>query len=748
MNFLSRRPAALCVTISLVFSFMAIFLGLAARIAIIAAAIAVPAVICLVFRNRPRRTFATMEIRAFSLVAGSMLILQMLTSIAVWDLSAGAYEKYSSSGSAADIEAVVIGVNSSSEWYANYRVELSEINGKRSFAVGLLTCETSYAFTIGDRISCRAVFTPLDEYNREYGSDRYSLMTDGVRFVCSPEGEPSVTGHSRYAPRVVLARLRERIRAAISLFADHETSGFVKALILSDRSGLGRMRRDMSRVGASHLLALSGLHLTAISVVVDRFLLGFMISKPKRGVVKIICAFGFMAVSGFPHSLARAAIMMTIAIIAETLSQDRDRITALFLAAWIIVLVDPPAILDVGLQMSFCATLGVIFAMNAEVLPRRRVSRKLKPLKKTKPRLAKQLKKASQLFFGALVTLGATLFVVPLQWVYFGEMSLLSIPSTIILSPLITLALWLAIPYTLFALVGSFPLAAPLGSMLTVLTKLIKSITSWMSLSRSVVPLGYWFSAVTFVVCILAAMIFIKPSRTSFLKKLTVFLLWIILYTDTVQLVGVIGNRREVIFTSSATSDGAIIAVGNQCMLINVEDGNNNIARNAVDIMNRRCLPDIGIFALTRLSRAGIRSARDICERKMVRVILIPKPENAFEEGCAAGIAEVASEYSAKLAFYERPDETTISFFGTGITFFEKRKLSRSTKNPIGIMFDLDGSRLLYSGASYWEVDPETHGAAAIVIGNAGPKVKTDPPYDPSAVTIKYLSDGNIAFTG
>ena len=745
MSILGRRPAALCVAICLILSLAAVCLGTVGRIGIAVAAFIIPAAVCVIFRKRPKITIATMDIRPFSLVAGAMVLLHMMTSYAVWDVRGRAFEEYSSEKAPVAVSAVVIGVDQSADWYANYRVELRSVNGERSLPVGLVRCDSVYALSVGDFISFDAVFL-TDEELDGIGSDKYDLMSDGINFVCRPVGDISITGHTISGTRVEIALLREKLDAVISLSYGRETLGLVKALMLADRSGLGTLKRDMASVGTSHLLALSGLHLTAVAIIIDNLLLPFLVSRMMRNAVKIICSMIFLFVSGFPSSLCRAAVMLTLMSLTEMFFFDRDRVTQLFLTGYLIVLTDPAAILDVGLQMSFMATLGVIVASEAEASRRRATRKNLSAWRKKHPVLNFFRKFLLGLLLSIFVSLGASLFVIPLQWLYFGEMSLLSVPATIILSPIITVILGLSISATFLSLFGSVIISGKISSAVSFLTLILKKLLACSGNIHTTVSLGYWFAPVTFIAFIAAAFFLVKDGKTANVKRLALFFAWTIFYSGLSGISVMASDIHEAVFFDAGTSDAILISVRNSTMLIVVEDGDRGISYNVSEMMKERKRTTLDALMLTRLSRSAIRAVSGIRDQKHVRTLILPEPTNDFEYDCAKEIAEAASADNTSVFYYKRPSEASLSFGDISVTVFGNKKLSRSSKPLTGIMFDIKNRNILYAGASFWEGDPSLHEADWFIVGRAGPKVKSEPPY-PTENT-RYIQDGHTAFTG
>lgn len=136
--------------------------------------------------------------------------------------------------------------------------------------------------------------------------------------------------------------------------------GLVGAMTLGDRSLLQRsVRQQFSAVGASHVLALSGLHLSIIY-----FLLTFVFYPFRRhllfNVLLLSSIWVYAYAVGMSASITRAAIMLTLFTLATLMLRRATSINNLSLSAIIILLLNPASVYDIGFQLSFAAVVSII----------------------------------------------------------------------------------------------------------------------------------------------------------------------------------------------------------------------------------------------------------------------------------------------------------------------------------------------------------------------------------------------------
>lgn len=260
-----------------------------------------------------------------------------------------------------------------------------------------------------------------------------------------------------HTPTALMPTVESLYARCDALFA--EASPLARAILLGDRSTLGYFQRYAFRAsGVSHTLALSGLHVSALTLVLLRCI------PPNRPRVRVAFVFAFLgiycAVAGFPASLMRAAIMFMCIVLAPLCLRRNDTASALSLAFIIIVCAEPLSIYSAGFCLSFAAVAGIAM-LYAPIMCR--LPRVLAPVG---------------------TTVAATLGTLPFTVMFFGEFSTYSIIANIFIVPLITLAL----PIGLIALVLSY-ISAPLGTLLAVPARLMLGASE--SISAAIASLPY-----------------------------------------------------------------------------------------------------------------------------------------------------------------------------------------------------------------------------------------------------------------
>ncbi len=252
-----------------------------------------------------------------------------------------------------------------------------------------------------------------------------------IRLLGFQRSEPEITTAEKIPlhdyPTVAAKAVRERITALFSA----DTEGFLRALLTGDRSGLTyETKNQMSLAGISHVVAVSGLH---VSLIAGAVLLLCFRRRRLAAVVGISAMLFFAAMLGFPASVVRAVVMHAVLLLAPLFRRENDAPTSLGFALLLLLIANPWAIANVGLQLSFGATAGILLFTEPLL---RWMERRFLPetFRKKHPRLSSL---ARGLFSVQAMSLGATVFTLPLVAAYFGTVSLIAPVTNLLLLTLI-----------------------------------------------------------------------------------------------------------------------------------------------------------------------------------------------------------------------------------------------------------------------------------------------------------------------
>lgn len=210
------------------------------------------------------------------------------------------------------------------------------------------------------------------------------------------------------------------------------------AMTLGDKTVLDKeLKNDYSISGASHVLALSGLHLGIIYAILS-LLFGRRRWRIMGQVLIILAIWTYVLIVGMSVSVMRSAVMLTVYSFISLLNRERMSLNALALAAVMILLFNPLYFYDVGFQMSFMSVLFILlFYM---------------PILRLMPDSVRGLPVVSWLWQMAAVSIAAQIGVAPLVAFYFGRFSCYFLLTNFIVIPAATVILYgavLSVPLSL-----------------------------------------------------------------------------------------------------------------------------------------------------------------------------------------------------------------------------------------------------------------------------------------------------------
>ncbi len=144
-----------------------------------------------------------------------------------------------------------------------------------------------------------------------------------------------------------------------------QNQGIAKALLFGSKHSLGYDdKREFSRAGTMHILAVSGLHVGIIFMLLSSFItfLSRFISIPKivKMVVMLFMIWWFVCLTGAKSSVVRAGIMFTVFTIGTLYFPKSYSLNSLALAAIILLMIHPANLFDVSFQLSFSAVSGIL----------------------------------------------------------------------------------------------------------------------------------------------------------------------------------------------------------------------------------------------------------------------------------------------------------------------------------------------------------------------------------------------------
>jgi competence protein ComEC len=325
------------------------------------------------------------------------------------------------------------------------RVERLERTAETREATGLLrvtVTEGAAALDPGDRVAINSRIRPIRNFNNPGGFDfKRSMAYQGIWgsvFISGKELE-------LLEPQVESGILGwiDRVRSEIARLIDQAGLGseaaVLKALVMGDQSGIAPdIRRAFTRTGTSHILAISGLHITivaSIAFALFRWLLSWIPivlraawARKGAAVLTLIPITLYALIAGFSPSTQRAFIMVAVYMLAFLAERETDLMNTLALAALSILMVQPASLFSISFQLSFAAVFSIIYGLERVKTCRSTASADVEGR-------SADLRRGLLLFVG--VSLAATWGTLALGMYYFNTVSVIGLLANCVAIPLI-----------------------------------------------------------------------------------------------------------------------------------------------------------------------------------------------------------------------------------------------------------------------------------------------------------------------
>ncbi len=585
-----------------------------------------------------------------------------------------------------EITGSVYEIDNSDATTSKITLKTKSINGRRSSHKIYVYMNKSLSTEVRryDVINFRATLNSL-KYE-ENSSVRNYYVADGISATAYDVEELNVVDNDIDYIDYFVKTTRLKICNTLKKRTNFETGSFLSALIMGDKSDLdGNTILNFKRIGISHILALSGMHLAILAGIITKVLSLLGISKKNRIICISLFVFVYMLLTGLSASVMRAGIMLIIAGVLYLLSSKPDNITSLMLSVSSIVLLSPHSIFDISLWLSAFATLGVIVFSDIR-----------KARCKSDDNTTVIRKMALWIFDSVLVSVFATGATLSITALNFKQFSLLFAPATIILG---FLAEFLIISG---CIILAFGWMIPIGKPVIWLSDITKELAEWMSnwemaqistdsaLSRALV--------VTFTIAFFAFLL-LDIKKRNLAITILVSLLSITLLTSTLE-TGMARFDNSLSYAPSNAGDAFLLKCDGNITLIYSGSSKPDDARTIVSYLNDEKINYLDSLVLANYSYTTIDFCKNAANTVKIERIILPEPNTEEEVNQAEGLSDLLSLYGTDMVFYDLHE--TISFGGAEYILYDRNYYQYGdSQSNVFLIRDNRGEHVYLSSCDY-----------------------------------------------
>lgn len=406
-----------------------------------------------------------------------------------------------------EIEGIVVSEPIINEYNKTYELKVHKINNKKispkkfSFIVDKKQKDLEY----GACIYCTGEYIKPNSRRNFKGFSYENYLKTKKNYGTIRAIEKSKT---KYKNRIsIVRRLSYRLKMKIinstgTIFTKEE--GVVLGIILGNTENITDETKDaFSGSSLSHLLAVSGAHISYIVLGLTTFFRKLRITKKINYILTAILLIFYLFVIGFTASATRAVIMTIFLLLQIVFCRKQDLATTISFSLCIILLENPYKILDVGLLLSYLGTLGIIIIFNKIKSKDKKMMDKLKDM--------------------CILTISAQVLILPVMAICFNTISFTFIISnliaSIIIGPIIIFG-FILILISFFNMYISKIFAKPYIVLLKVLIN-VANYSSMIPISRIYVRTPYMISIILYYlfIAILIIIFEIQKSNRKFIKE-------------------------------------------------------------------------------------------------------------------------------------------------------------------------------------------------------------------------------------
>ena len=420
------------------------------------------------------------------------------------------YEKIYISLENVNIVGTIVSSKKEKQYINEYKIETEKINNiklKKKFILLTKNKEIEY----GNKIKLEGTYIKPSK-SRNYRGFDYSnyLKTENIYGTIEQNGKIELIKEKNINYFfIILYKVKNKIIKNINNKFPEETRGVFLGILLGDKSSIEEdVRQNFADSSLSHILAVSGTHISYVVICISVLFKKLKLNKNIRKVLTSLVLFMYLYLVDFSVSATRAVIMSTIVIMQMLFYRKQDTITTIAFSSIIILINNPYYILNIGFLLSYGGTIGIILFVN-------RIS--IESKEDFFQRFKSYLKDI------CIVTISAQTIIMPIIIYYFNTISFTFIISNIIASLIIgpIIMIGLVIIAISFFKIPIISLIIRFYNILIVILVRTADIISKIPMSKiylktpTTLEIIFYYS----VVFLIALLIYIKKSNRKFIKK-------------------------------------------------------------------------------------------------------------------------------------------------------------------------------------------------------------------------------------
>lgn len=298
----------------------------------------------------------------------------------------------------------------------------------------------------GDKISFKGEYEKVS-IQRNYGGFDYNqyLKTKKIYGIITTKISKIQVLKKKNTSLIdkIIFDIKTKIEENLEKILPQKENNLAVGILIGEKSNIDEeIIENFKTSNLSHILAISGAHISYIVLGITFLLNKLKIGKKTGSFITIFFLLFFMNLTGATPSIARSCIMTIYVISAVFVHKKSDILISITLSLLIILIDNPYSILDIGLQLSYGGTIGIIILNN---ILKNKNHKKNKEDKEDKNNKNNRIENKIYMLFNKIknylrdtiiLTMSANLIIIPIVAINFNTISLTFLISNILASPI------------------------------------------------------------------------------------------------------------------------------------------------------------------------------------------------------------------------------------------------------------------------------------------------------------------------
>ncbi len=261
------------------------------------------------------------------------------------------------------------------------------------------------------------------------GTLEQRLLGDGGTIFTLNYPKIEASSRENYLKSAKIYFIRQRIIDVFNANLDKNSADLMLGIVFGIKQNLNKdFSKEIQVVGLTHVIAASGMNVTLVSGFLF-YLLSYFFKRQLAIFLSILGIVFYVAITGFEPSIVRAAIMGILVFSSQILGRQQLSLVTLLLTGFVMLFLWPEFLVSVGFQLSFLSTAGILYL----------------------PELFKKIK--NSFTEDLIVTLSAQIATLPIILFNFGNYSIFSLLSNVLVLWLVPILMILGFIASIFSFI-------------------------------------------------------------------------------------------------------------------------------------------------------------------------------------------------------------------------------------------------------------------------------------------------------